>query len=100
MYRLYAKPGDRVKELLTLGRRPCHREHWAVRPVSLCIPKGELFCVVGENGSGKSTLLKIIAGILTPTTGEVRVKGRLTALLELGAGFNSEFTGRRNLFLN
>ncbi len=100
MYRLYAKPGDRLKELITFGRRKSHREHWALRDVTIRIQKGETFCVIGENGSGKSTLLKLVAGILQPTEGNVRVGGRLTALLELGAGFNAEFTGRKNLFLN
>ena len=100
MYRLYARPGDRLKETLTFGRRRLYREHWALRDVSLEIKKGETFCIVGENGSGKSTLLKLIAGILEPTQGAVRIRGRLTALLELGAGFNQEFTGRQNLFLN
>ncbi|MGD0497820.1 MAG: ABC transporter ATP-binding protein [Bryobacteraceae bacterium] len=100
MYRLYGQPGDRLKEVFSLGRRRLHREHWALRDISAEIRKGETFCVVGENGSGKSTLLKLIAGILEPTTGSIRTRGRLTALLELGAGFNLEFTGRKNLFLN
>lgn len=100
LYKLYNRPGDRLKEVITFGRRRLHREHWALRDVTLEIKKGETFCIIGENGSGKSTLLKLIAGILEPTSGSVRVRGRLTALLELGAGFNPEFTGRQNLFLN
>lgn len=100
MYKLYPEPGDRLKEAFLLGRRKLHREYWALRDITLDIKKGETFCIVGENGSGKSTLLKIIAGILQPTTGTVTVRGRLNALLELGAGFNPEFTGRQNLFLN
>ena len=100
MYKLYERPADRLKEAVTLGRRRRYREHWALRDVTLEIQKGETFCIVGENGSGKSTLLKVIAGILEPTAGRVTVHGRLTALLELGAGFNPEFTGRQNLFLN
>ena len=100
LYKLYRKPGDRLREALLLGRRRLYREHWALRDISLEIKKGETFCVVGENGSGKSTLLKLIAGIVEPTLGTVRIHGRLSALLELGAGFNPEFTGRQNLFLN
>ncbi len=99
MYKLYARPGDRLKEWVSFGR-PRHREHWALRDISLEIRKGETFCIIGENGSGKSTLLKLIAGILEPTSGAIRTRGRLTALLELGAGFNPEFTGRQNLFLS
>ena len=100
LYKLYERPGDRLKEAALLGRRHLYREHWALRDITLEINKGETFCVVGENGSGKSTLLKLIAGILEPTAGTVRVHGRVAALLELGAGFNPEFTGRQNLFLN
>lgn len=100
MYKLYDHPGDRLKEALTLGHHRRYREHWALRDVTLEIKKGETFCIVGENGSGKSTLLKLIAGILEPSAGTVSIHGRLTALLELGAGFNPEFTGRQNLFLN
>lgn len=99
VYKLYEHPGDRLKQAFTLGRR-LYREHWALHELTLEIKKGETFCIIGENGSGKSTLLKLIAGILQPTTGSVRVHGRLTALLELGAGFNPEFTGRQNLLLN
>lgn len=99
MYKLYPRPGDRLKEALAFGRRRFHREHWALREVTLEIKPGETFCIIGENGSGKSTLLKLIAGILEPSAGCVRIRGRLTALLELGAGFNPEFTGRQNLFL-
>jgi len=100
MYKLYGQPGDRLREAMGFGRRRLYREHWALRDVSFEIKPGETFCIVGENGSGKSTLLKLIAGILEPTSGSVRVHGRLTALLALGAGFNLEFTGRQNLYLN
>ena len=99
-FKSFDHPGDRVKELLTLGRRRYHKEYWALRDVSLSIRQGETFCIVGENGSGKTTLLKLIAGILQPTTGSIAVKGRLSALLELGSGFSPEFTGRENVFLN
>lgn len=99
-YPIYASPSDRLKELLTLNRRSYHRDFWALRDVSLEIEKGTTFGLVGENGSGKSTLLQLIAGILTPTTGTVEVEGRVSALLELGSGFNGEFTGRENVFLN
>lgn len=100
LYKLYDHPGDRLKEAVLLGRRRLYREHWALRDISLEIKKGETFCIVGENGSGKSTLLKLIAGILEPTAGSIHIRGRLHALLELGAGFNPEFTGRQNLSLN
>jgi ABC-type polysaccharide/polyol phosphate transport system ATPase subunit len=99
-YHLYDAPGDRLREFFSPGRRRFHREHWAIRDVSVKIRKGETFCIVGENGSGKSTLLKLMVGILQPTTGEVAIRGRVTALLELGSGFNPEFTGRQNVFLN
>jgi len=99
-YAIYEAPGDRLKELLALGRREFHRDFWALRDLSFSIRRGEVFCIIGENGSGKSTALQIIAGILKPNTGEVRVAGRVSALLELGAGFNPEFTGRDNVYLN
>ena len=99
-YNLYAAPKDRLWEAFTLGRRRRRRELWALRDVSLSVRRGETFCIVGENGSGKSTLLKLVAGILQPTAGTVEIRGRVTALLELGSGFNPEFTGRQNVFLN
>jgi ABC-type polysaccharide/polyol phosphate transport system ATPase subunit len=99
-YPIYTRPGDRLRELATLGRRSYHQEHWALRELSLGIHRGETFCVIGENGSGKSTLLQLIGGILEPTVGQVRVGGRVTALLELGSGFNPEYTGRENVHLN
>ncbi len=99
-YAIYERPGDRLRELLTLNRRRYHQEHWAVRDLTLNIARGETFCIIGQNGSGKSTLLQLIAGILEPTSGEVRVHGRITALLELGAGFNPEYTGRENVHLS
>lgn len=99
-YSIYAKPGDRLKELATFQRRKFHRDFWALRDVSFEIKRGETFCIVGQNGSGKSTLLQMVAGILQPTEGTVNVQGRVSALLELGAGFNPEFSGRDNVYLN
>ncbi len=99
-YSIYESPGDRLKELLTLNRLSYHEDFWALRDISFEIRRGETFCIVGENGSGKSTLLQIVAGILRPTSGSVEVHGRVSALLELGAGFNPEFTGRDNVYLN
>ncbi len=99
-YAVYEKPGDRLKELLTFNRRRCHRDFWALRDLDFTVRKGETFCIVGENGSGKSTTLQMIAGILRPSSGRVHVEGRVSALLELGAGFNPEFTGRDNVYLN
>jgi lipopolysaccharide transport system ATP-binding protein len=99
-YALYNKPGDRLRELLSPGRRSHHRDFHAVRDLTFAIKRGEVFCIVGENGSGKSTTLQLIAGILQPTSGSIAVHGRVSALLELGAGFNPEFTGRDNVYLN
>jgi len=99
-YSIYSKPSARLKELALLNRRSFHTDFWALRDVSFEIHPGETFCVVGENGSGKSTLLQMVAGILHPTSGDVRVRGRVAALLELGTGFNPEFTGRDNVYVN
>ena len=99
-YPIYAAPSDRLKELCTLNRVSYHRDFWALREVSFDIRRGETFCIIGENGSGKSTLLQIVAGILQPTTGTATTNGRVAALLELGSGFNPEFTGRENVYLN
>jgi ABC-type polysaccharide/polyol phosphate transport system ATPase subunit len=99
-YSIYAAPGDRLKELMTFNRRRFHTDYWALREVSFEVQRGETFCVVGENGSGKSTLLQICAGVLKPTSGSVAVHGRVAALLELGSGFNPEFSGRDNVYLN
>ena len=100
VFKTYPHGADRLKEFLTAGRLRRHEKHWALRDVSFDIHEGETFCIVGENGSGKTTLLKLIAGILRPSSGTVHVHGRVAALLELGSGFNSEFSGRENVFLN
>jgi lipopolysaccharide transport system ATP-binding protein len=99
-YALYDRPADRLRELLSVRRRSHHRDFQAVRDLTFSIQRGEVFCIVGENGSGKSTTLQLIAGILQPSSGSIAVYGRVSALLELGAGFNPEFTGRDNVYLN
>lgn len=98
-FKRYTHPVERLKELWLPGTTEAI-EFWALQQVNLEIPKGQTLGIVGRNGSGKSTLLQIIAGTLTPTTGEVQVNGRVSALLELGSGFNPEFTGRQNVFFN
>ena len=97
-YRMFAHPGDRIKHALTFGHMQFHRDFQALKDVSFDILKGETVGIIGKNGSGKSTLLQLICGILTPTSGEVTVDGRLSALLELGTGFHPEFTGWENVF--
>ena len=99
-YKIYRRPWDHLKESLTFGRKQYHEQFWALRDVDLEVPRGCCLGIIGENGSGKSTLLRIIAGVVGPTSGAVTVDGRVSALLELGAGFNPEFTGRENVFLN
>lgn len=99
-YPIYASPSARLKELLCLNRISFHHDFSALDNITFDIQAGETFCIVGENGSGKSTLLQILAGILHPTRGEVSVRGRVAALLELGTGFNPEFTGRQNVYMN
>lgn len=100
VYKLYDKPSDRLKEALHLGKGKRHTEHRALKGVDLTIRQGECVGIIGTNGSGKSTILKIITGVLSPTAGEVKVNGRISALLELGAGFNMEYNGIENIYLN
>ena len=100
MYKLYDRPSDRLKESLGLTRKKCYREHYALRDVNFTVNKGETIGIIGTNGAGKSTILKVITGVLTPTEGKVIVDGRISALLELGAGFNMEYTGIENIYLN
>lgn len=97
-YRIFGHSGDRMKQAFTLGRIKFHREFEALNDVSFDIMKGESVGIVGRNGSGKSTLLQLICGILKPTSGSVQTAGAVSALLELGAGFNPEFTGRENVY--
>jgi teichoic acid transport system ATP-binding protein len=99
-YKLYNNHADRVKEALNPFRKSYHRVFNALSDVSLVIQRGETVGIIGRNGSGKSTLLQIVAGILQPTHGDIYVNGRISALLELGAGFNPEFSGRQNVFIN
>jgi lipopolysaccharide transport system ATP-binding protein len=97
-YRLFDHPGDRIKQFLGLGIKQYHREFTALKDVSFDVKKGETVGIIGRNGSGKSTLLQVICGILKPTFGTATASGRISALLELGAGFNPEFTGRENVY--
>ena len=99
-YAIYDSPGDRFTELLCLNRIKRHRDFLALQDVTFSVERGQTFCIVGQNGSGKSTLLQMVAGILQPSAGSIAVNGRVSALLELGAGFNPEFSGRDNVYLN
>jgi lipopolysaccharide transport system ATP-binding protein len=98
-FRIYRHPSDHIKELLSFGRRRYHEPFWAVKQVDLSIERGCCLGIIGENGSGKSTLLRMIAGVIRPTSGQVVAGGRVSALLELGAGFNPQFSGRENIYL-
>src|SRR5271170_3493027 len=99
-YHIYDKPADRLKQTLLRGRRQYYREFWALKDVSFEVRRGEAVGIIGRNGSGKSTLLQLITGTIKPTTGEIEANGRIAALLELGSGFNPDFTGRENVYLN
>jgi len=99
LYRLYRRPSDRLRELLP-GAGARHADFWALKDIDFEVEKGQVLSLVGPNGCGKSTLLQIVSGILQPTTGRVVTRGRIAALLELGAGFNPEFSGRENVYLN
>ena len=100
LYKLYEKPGDRLRESLGLSRKKKYVEHYALNEVDFKVDRGETVGIIGTNGAGKSTILKIITGVLNPTGGEVEINGRISALLELGAGFNMEYTGLENIYLN
>lgn len=100
IYHLYQSPKDRLKETLHLTKRNLHEDFYALRNVSFEVYPGETIGIIGKNGAGKSTLLKIITGVLTPSSGSVHIEGKISALLELGAGFNTEFTGLENIYLN
>jgi|SRR5215469_1127319 len=99
-YNIYDKPHKRLLQMLLRNRRQFYRKFWALQGISFEIPRGSAFGIIGRNGSGKSTLLQVICGTLAPTTGEIRTNGRVAALLELGTGFNPEFTGRENVYMN
>lgn len=100
LYKLYDKPSDRFKESLGLSKEKKYREHYALHDLNFTVKKGECVGIIGTNGAGKSTILKIITGVLNPTEGNVCIDGRISALLELGAGFNMEYTGMENIYLN
>lgn len=100
VYKLYDSKKDRLKESISLSNKKYHRDFYALRDVSFAVEKGETLGIIGRNGSGKSTLLKVLTGLLTPTSGNIAVNGKVAALLELGAGFNPEYTGMENIYLN
>ncbi|MCD7745284.1 MAG: ABC transporter ATP-binding protein [Lachnospiraceae bacterium] len=100
MYKLYDRISDRLRDSLGLTKKKCYREHYALTDINFSVDRGETIGIIGTNGAGKSTILKIITGVLSPTSGSVTVDGRISALLELGAGFNMEYTGIENVYLN
>ena len=99
-YKLYDKPTDRLKEAMNPLSKKYHKDFQALNNVTFSLKKGEVLGIIGKNGSGKSTLLKMITGVLTPTSGEISIQGKISALLELGAGFNPEYSGLENIYLN
>ena len=100
VYKLYDKQSDRLKEALSVRRKEYHKDFYALKDISLTIQRNQCVGIIGTNGSGKSTLLKLLSGVLTPTTGYIDCQGKVSALLELGAGFNPEYTGLENIYLN
>ena len=100
MYKTYRRRSDRLKEWMSFGNRKYHDEYWALNDITLTVPAGSVYGLIGMNGAGKSTLLKVLTGTTQPTRGRVRVEGRIAALLELGTGFHPEFTGRENVLIN
>ncbi len=100
LYPLYNHPSDRLKQFLWRGKKQFFKEFWALKNISFDVAQGEVVGIIGSNGAGKSTLLQLICGTLKPTQGQINVTGRVAALLELGAGFNPEFSGRENIFMN
>ena len=100
IYKLYEKPIDRLKESLHPSHKSYHKDFHALNGISFAVERGQTVGIIGTNGSGKSTILKIITGVLTPTSGQVKVDGKISALLELGAGFNSDYTGIENIYMN
>lgn len=100
IYKIYEKPAHRVKESINISGKKFHKDFYALKNIDLSVEKGETIGIIGKNGSGKSTLLKIISGVLSPSSGRLNVIGRVTSLLELGAGFNPEYTGIENIYLN
>lgn len=100
VYRIYANPKDRLKEFLSRGRRRYHQEFWALRDASFHVGGGSTLGLIGDNGAGKSTLLQLVAGVLRPSSGQIRTHGRVSTILELGTGFNPEFTGRENAVMS
>ena len=100
VYKLYDKPMNRLKEAMSVTKKCYHSDHFALDDISFDVKKGECVGIIGTNGSGKSTLLKILTGVLNPSGGSYEVNGKASALLELGAGFNMEYTGIENIYLN
>ncbi len=100
VYKMYDKPIDRLKEALSPAHKEYHKDFYALNGISFAVERGQTVGIIGTNGSGKSTILKIITGVLTPTAGKVTVDGKISALLELGAGFNMDYTGIENIYMN